>query len=305
MKDDTAYDAQLDVLHGSDPRAVLWTLIKDDIRAACDLFLPVYRESGRHAGFVSIEVDPAQAFDTEATVVDGLALHAELDRPNLMVKVPGTEQGLSAITRLLAEGVNVNVTLLFSVARYEMVIAAHREGIRRLAEAGGDLGGVASVASFFVSRVDNKVDALLPDGHPLRGQAAIANARAAYALFRERGADLTDIGADARPQLPLWASTSTKNPAYRDTLYVEELAGPDSVDTLPEATLSAFRDHGVAADRLTGTGEEARAVLEQLASEGVDLDQVTKELETEGVEAFVTSFEEAVATVAEAVAAHS
>ena len=299
------YDAQLRELRGADPRDALWDLIKTDVRSACDLFLDVYRSTDGAAGFVSIEVDPSKAFDTEETVSDGLMLFRELDRPNLMVKVPGTEQGLAAITRLIAEGVNVNVTLLFSVARYEAVMAAYLAGLRRRAESGGDVAHVASVASFFVSRVDTKVDALLGEGSPQLATAAIANARVAYGAFGRTFAgpgwqDLEDLGA--KVQRPLWASTSTKDPELRDVLYVEELAGPRTVNTVPRATLDAFRDHGVVEDRLSGTADEAAHQLQRLREQGLDLDQVTKELETEGVEKFVASFDSAVATVAEAVA---
>ena len=298
---DETYSPQLADLAGSEPREALWALIKADVKAACDLFLPLYRATDAGRGFVSIEVDPAKAFDTEETVSEALLLAHELDRPNLMVKVPGTEAGLPAISRLLAEGVNVNVTLLFSVRRYEAVAAAYLEGLRRRADAGGELAGAASVASFFVSRVDNKVDAILPGDHPARGTAAIANARVAYGAFQaifDRPEARELLAAGARVQRPLWASTSTKNPAYPDVLYVEALAGPDTVNTMPEATLEAFRDHGTVADRVSGAHEQARAQLERLAAEGVDLDQVTKELEAEGVEAFVASFESATETVA-------
>jgi transaldolase len=301
IAEDTDYDEQIAELAGSDPRDALWTLMKADVRGACDAFLPHYRESGGEHGYVSIELDPSKAFDTEQSVSDGLLLFNELDRPNLMVKVPGTEPGLEAITRLIAEGVNVNVTLLFSVARYEAVIEAYLAGLRRRAEAGDDLGCVRSVASFFVSRVDTKVDALLSSDHPRVATAAIANARVAYGAFQDvfsgpAFAELADQGA--RVQRPLWASTSTKNPEYRDVLYVEELAGPDTVNTMPSSTLDAFRDHGVAEDRITGAAGEARAQLQRLAEEGVNLDQITKELEAEGVEKFVASFEAAVDTLA-------
>jgi transaldolase len=294
------YADQLRALRGSDPRDALWALMRTDVRDACDRFLPLYERSRGASGFVSIEVDPADAFDTEATVSEALLLASDLDRPNLMVKVPGTEPGLEAVTRLIAAGVNVNVTLLFAVPRYEAVVHAYLEGLRRLADAGGDLTRVASVASFFVSRVDGKVDALLGEGHPLLATAAIANARVAYGVFEQvtSSPDWAELAADgARPQRPLWASTSTKNPAYSDVLYVEELAGPDSVDTMPESTLDAFRDHGRVSDRLTGSVEEAGGTLARLAEEGVDLQQVTKELEAEGVEKFVASFEEAVESV--------
>ena len=298
---DPSYAAQLAELKGSDPREALWALMKADVKGACDKFLPLYHESDGALGYVSIEVDPSKAFDTAATTDEGLKLFAELDRPNLMIKVPGTEPGLEAISRLLAEGVNVNVTLLFSVERYEAVIAAYLDGLRRRAAAGGDLRRLASVASFFVSRVDNKVDALLGAEHPRLATAAIANARLAYGSFvREFGgpafAELAAQGA--KVQRPLWASTSTKNPAYRDVLYVEELAGPDTVNTMPEVTLDAMRDHGIVENRISGSAGEAKDQLERLAEEGIDLGQITKELEAEGVEKFVTSFDAAVAAVA-------
>lgn len=302
---DHSYDEQLSQLHGADPREALWALMKRDVRDACDLFLPQYRESNGLHGQVSIELDPSKAFDTEETVAEGLHLFRELDRPNLMVKVPGTEPGLGAIPRLLAEGVNVNITLLFSVRRYEDVIDAYFDGLRKRAAAGGDLTTLASVASFFVSRVDSKVDAVLGEHHPRVATAAIANARAAYESFerRFRGPEFSELAEQgARVQRPLWASTSTKNPEYRDVLYVEELAGPDTVNTMPESTLDAFRDHGTVEDRISGTGGEAKQQLQRLAEEGVDLDQVTKELESEGVEKFVASFDAAVETVARHVA---
>ena len=300
---DHSYDEQLAQLKGSDPREALWALMKRDIAGACDLFGPLYRESGGSKGFVSIEVDPAKAFDTEETVSEGLLLFRELDRPNLMIKVPGTEPGLGAIPRLLAEGVNVNVTLLFSVARYEAVVAAYLEGLRKCADAGGDVSTLASVASFFVSRVDTKVDEIFDQ--PAVATAAVANARAAYESFERifRGPEFAELAAaGAHVQRPLWASTSTKNPKYHDVIYVEELAGPDTVNTMPEATLDAFRDHGVVADRLSGTGGEAKQQLQVLAEQGVDLAQITKELENEGVDKFVEAFDAAVATVAKHVA---
>lgn len=294
---DEAYASQIAELAGSDPREAFWTVAGDDLATACDLFRPVWERTGGDAGYVSIEVDPGKAFDTEETVAEALLLYRQLNRPNLMVKVPGTEPGLEAIPRLIAEGVNVNVTLLFSVARYRQVAYAYMDGLRRLAKAGGDLSEVASVASFFVSRVDAKVDALLGEGHPLRGTAGIANARVAYGVFQElfegeAFADLREAGA--RRQRPLWASTSPKDPAYRATMYVEELAGPHTVNTMPETTLEAVREHATVADRLSGRAAEAREQLDALAAEGVDLDQVTKELEAEGVDKFVASFEAAV-----------
>ncbi|MGH8906700.1 MAG: transaldolase [Egibacteraceae bacterium] len=301
---DADYDEQIAELAGADPRDALWAIMKTDVRDACDAFLPCYRETGGEHGYVSIELDPSKAFDTEQSVADGLLLFHELDRPNLMVKVPGTQPGLATITRLIAAGVNVNVTLLFSVTRYEEVIEAYLAGLRRRAEAGNDLTHVRSVASFFVSRVDTKVDALLGGHHPRAGTAAIANARVAYGSFQQAfcGPGFAELAqAGGRVQRPLWASTSVKNPAYRDVRYVEELAGPDTVNTMPESTIDAFRDHGVAEDRITGAADEARAHLQRLAEDGVDLDQVTKELESEGVEKFIASFESAVDALRERV----
>jgi transaldolase len=300
LAEDEAYGPQLAELRGADPRDALWSLMKADVTAACDLFLPLYEASGGTRGFVSIEVDPSKAFDTEETVSEGLLLAGELDRPNLMVKVPGTEAGLPAITRLIGEGVNVNVTLLFSVARYEAVARAYLAGLERRAEAGGDLSDVASVASFFVSRVDTKVDEQLGGGSPKLATAGIANARVAYGAFGRlfAGPEFAELqAAGARVQRPLWASTSVKNPELRDVLYVEELAGPDTVNTMPEVTLDATRDHARIEDRLSGTAEESMFQLERLSEEGVDLDQLTKELESEGVEKFIASFDAAVATV--------
>lgn len=303
LTDDDSYAPELERLAGTDPREALWKVMKEDVAAACDLFLPMYSESQGIKGFVSIELDPSKAFDTEETVSEGLLIFREMGRANLLVKVPGTEPGLEAITRLIAEGVNVNVTLLFSVTRYEAVAEAYIEGLRRLRAAGGDLSSVASVASFFVSRVDSKVDAVLGADHPRLATAAIANARIAYGSFQRlfSSAEWEDLTADgARVQRPLWASTSTKNPAYPDTLYVDELAGPYTVNTMPESTLEAVRDHGTVEDRLTGKAEEARRQLDRLAEDGVDLDQITKELESEGVEKFIASFEAAVEAMSRA-----
>ena len=297
------YDEQVAALReeGADAASILWAVMKADIVEACDHFGDLYRSSDRRHGYVSIEVDPAHAFDTHETTAQARQLWAEIDRPNLMVKVPGTEAGLAAISALIADGINVNVTLLFSVERYRAVVEEFMRGLEQRVEAGEDISGVASVASFFVSRVDAKVDPMLPVGHELRSTIAIANARAAYAAFTEatstdRWKALADEGA--MPQRPLWASTSTKDPSLPDTLYVDELVGPDTVNTVPEATLDAVRDRGAEpADRLTGTGPQATRRLLALSDLGIDLDQVTKELETEGVEKFVDSFDEAVATI--------
>jgi transaldolase len=302
LKEDDSYREQLDRLAGTDPRDALWEVMKSDVRDACDLFLPLWEDSEGTRGFVSLEVDPSKAFDTEETVSEALLLFRELERPNLMVKVPGTEPGLPALTRLIAEGVNVNVTLLFSVPRYEAVAEAYVEGLRRRHEAGGDLHRIASVASFFVSRVDSKVDAVLGRAQSPDSLAGVHNARVAYASFQRifSGPGWDELAAaGAAVQRPLWASTSTKNPDYPDTVYVDQLAGPLTVNTMPEATLEATRDHGDAADRLTGTGDASRAALTELNRQGVDLDQITKDLENEGVEKFIASFDEAVGSMAE------
>ncbi len=299
--EDEAYEPQLRELAGTDPRDALWTVMKADVRDACDLFAPMYSSSDATKGYCSLEVDPSKAFDTEATISEALQLFSEMDRPNLFVKVPGTEAGLPAITRLIAEGVNVNVTLLFSVRRYEAVAEAYLEGLRQRRDAGGDLAHVASVASFFVSRVDTKVDAILADQRPRLATAGILNSRVAYGSFERifSTADWEELAAaGARPQRLLWASTSVKDPFYPDTLYVQELAGPQTVNTMPESALDAFRDHGEVADRLTGTATEARQQLERMAEQGVDLDVITKELESEGVDKFVESFEAAVEEMA-------
>jgi len=302
LKEDDSYREQLDALAGTEPRDALWEVMRQDVRDACELFLPLWEESEGTRGFVSLEVDPSKAFDTEETVSEGLLLFRELERPNLMVKVPGTEPGLPALTRLIAEGVNVNVTLLFSVPRYEAVAEAYLEGLRRRKRAGGDLRRIASVASFFVSRVDSKVDSVLGRPQSPDSLAAVHNARVAYDSFSRifSGPDWDELAAaGAAVQRPLWASTSTKNPDYPDTIYVDQLAGPHTVNTMPESTLDAVRDHGDVGDRLTGMGDEARAALTDLGRQGVDLDQITKDLENEGLEKFIASFDEAVGSMAE------
>ena len=302
---DDSYDEQLRELHGADPRTALWSIMQRDVQNACDEFLALWDETeGRH-GQCSIELDPGSAYSTEQSVSEGLELFHTIDRPNLMVKVPGTEAGLPAITRLLAEGVNVNVTLLFSVARYDAVITAFMDGVRQRLDNGGDVSRLAGVASFFVSRVDGKVDELFEEGvQPAAPRTAgVANAWLAYDLFRRRFADdgeFADLAAaGARVQRPLWASTSTKNDAYSDVIYVEQLAAPDTVNTMPEETITATREHADVADRATGRADEARAQLDRLRQEGIDLDQITKELEAEGVEKFEAAFQSTVDTVAE------
>ena len=301
------------------PRALFEQLATRDVRDACDQFLGVYRDTDGVDGYVSIEVSPDLANDAAGTVEEARRLWATIDRPNVMIKVPGTVAGAQAVRTLIAEGLNVNVTLLFAVEAHARVIEAYLAGLEERAAAGLPLKPVASVASFFVSRVDSEVDKRIdarmvaaPDAArrerlaALKGAAAIANARLAYALFlREfsgpRWAALRDQGA--RVQRPLWASTSTKNPSYRDVMYVELLAGPHTVNTMPPATLDAFRDHGESADTLSGTAASAGATIAALRREGIEMDEVTEKLLTEGLAAFVKSFETLLAGLARKVAA--
>jgi transaldolase len=290
------YDDQVHAAVASgirDAQDLFFTLALEDVRRAADLLRPTYEETDGRDGFISFECTPDLADDTQATIEQALALWARLARPNVMIKVPATEAGLPAIEELTARGVNVNVTLLFSLARYEQVIDAYVAGLERRAQAGWPVETIASVASFFVSRVDTKVDALLPAESDLRGRAAIANAQRAYARYRERFADerwLSLREAGARTQRPLWASTGTKNPSYSDVLYVESLIAPDVINTMPEATLRAFADHGEAAPSLEVQAPEAAEILRRLEEAGIDLGAVTAELEREGVRSFCDSY---------------
>ena len=249
-------------------------------------------------GYVSLEVDPTLAYDTEATIAEAVRLHELVDRPNLLVKIPATEPGLPAIEEMIARGKSINVTLIFSLERYAAVAEAYVRGLERLVEAGGDPSGVASVASFFVSRVDTEADRRLEEaGAPaeLQGKLAVANAKLAYRRYQEifAGERWEALAArGATPQRCLWASTSTKNPAYRDVLYVEELIGPATVNTMPEETIQAFQDHGEVALTLEQGIEEAEEVFRRIAEAGVDYDDVTATLEREGVEKFADSFAE-------------
>jgi transaldolase len=269
-----------------------------DVQAACDAFMPLYQDSNRRDGFVSLEVSPRLAHDSEATVQEVERLWEAVGRPNAMIKIPGTMAGLSAITRSIAAGINVNVTLLFSVQRYREVIDAFLEGLEWRLERDLPLQGVASVASFFVSRVDGKIDPQLDrmdrklPGATLRGKIAIANAAAAYALFQQ--SLVTDqwirlARAGARPQRPLWASTSTKDPHYPDVYYVEALIAPHTVNTLPPETLQAYRDHGRPVVRIQEAIAAAPAQLSALAALGMNLQAITTELEEEGVAKFAAS----------------
>ena len=274
-----------------------WGLVTQDITEALDILRPVYDEDPGTDGFVSIEVSPALAADTDATTKSARFLHQRIDRPNLMVKIPATPEGLPSVQRMIAEGRNINITLIFSLERYDQVIEAYLSGLE---ECEGDLSRVSSVASFFVSRVDTEVDRRLEaigteEALALRGKAAVAQAKLAYELFRQRFAgDRWDalVARGARVQRPLWASTSTKNPAYPDLLYVDTLIGPDTVNTLPDATAEAFLDHGTVARTVDKGAEEAKATLDQLGAVGVDLADVAATLEAEGVAAFVKSYDE-------------
>ncbi len=307
IADGDAYDEQLrEVLRDQDdPKGVFLALAREDIRDACDLLAPVF-EHGEETrdGWVSMEVDPNFAFDSKATLGEAKRIHAMIDKPNLFVKVPGTKPGLEAIEEAIAAGIPINVTLLFSLQRHREAVEAYLRGLRRLHESGGDLSTVASVASFFVSRVDTEADKRLDEigGHDeLKGKLAIANAKLAYQTYKElfSGSEWEDlVKAGASPQRCLWASTSTKNPDYRDVVYVEELIGRETVNTMAPETIKAFEDHGEARDALEQDVDGARETLERLASSGVEYDEVTQVLEQEGVEKFSDSFNELLEGVA-------
>ena len=304
MGSGTAYDKQINELAagGADVEATFWALAQKDIEDACDLFRAVWEGGSGRDGYVSLEVDPRLAYDTLETYREAMRLHKELDRPNLMVKIPATKPGLAAIEDVIAKGHSINVTLIFSLQRYAEVAESYLRGLERLVAAGGDPSRVASVASFFVSRIDTEADRRLDEAGAveLKGKLAIANAKLAYAHYLEvfSGSRWEYVaGKGATPQRVLWASTSTKNPDYRDTLYVEELLGPDTVDTMPEETIKAFQDHGEAEARLTAGLEESHELMRRLAAAGVDYDDVTETLEREGVEKFAASFEELMSTL--------
>ncbi|WP_405177072.1 transaldolase [Nocardia sp. NBC_01377] len=315
-----AYDAQIKDLAalGADADAAIRTITTDDVRAACDVFLPVFESTNGVDGRVSIEVDPRLAFDAEKTTAQAVELWKIVDRPNLFIKIPATEAGLPAISAVLAEGISVNVTLIFSVARYRLVMGSYLDGIAKAKVAGHDPARIHSVASFFVSRVDTEIDKRLeaigtPEALALRGKAGVANARLAYAEYQ----DVFDGGAHtstyahlaasgANRQRPLWASTGVKNPDYSDTLYVTELVAKNTVNTLPEKTLEAVADHGeVRGDTLSGTAVESQAVFDALSAVGIDLDDVFTVLETEGVDKFEKSWEELLSATTEELGAAS
>lgn len=304
------YDAQLRelVAGGANVEEACWELVIADIHGALDVFAPVHHQSEGSDGFVSIEVDPELAHDTEGTAAAARHLHQRINRSNLMVKIPATPAGLPAIRQMIAEGRNVNVTLIFSVERYRDVMQAYLEGLEQYATIEGvDLSRVASVASFFVSRVDTEVDlrlgALGPDrARELQGRTAVAQAVLAYEAFTEvfsgpRWEALMRRGA--RVQRPLWASTSTKNPTYPDTLYVDALIGPQTVNTLPDATLDAFAHHGTVARTIDSDFAAAHRTWEQVADVGVDLDEVAAQLEREGLASFQASFRELLDTLSQ------
>ncbi|MGH2994736.1 MAG: transaldolase [Gaiellaceae bacterium] len=295
-----AYDEQLrEVLRDErDPKEIFVRLAAKDVGNALDLLRPAWDAGSGKDGYVSIEVDPTLAYDTAATIEEAQRLHELIDRPNLFVKIPATREGLPAIEEMIARGRSINVTLIFSLERYAEVAEAYVRGLERLVEGGGDPRGVASVASFFVSRVDTEADRRLDElGGPdeLKGTLAVANAKLAYQRYKEifAGERWEALrGKGATPQRCLWASTSTKNPAYRDVLYVEELIGPETVNTMPEETIRAFQEHGRVGPTLEQGADEAQRTLERFAMAGVDYDDVTRTLEREGVEKFADSFAE-------------
>jgi transaldolase len=299
------YDAQLRSLveHETEAKEIFFALAVEDIKAACDLLRPAFDRTGGVDGFVSIEVDPLLAYDREATFEQALRLHGLVDRPNCYVKIPATKPGLGAIEDCIARGKSINVTLIFSLQRYAEVAEAYIRGLERLVAAGGDPSRVNSVASFFVSRVDTEADKRLDTlgRQDLQGRLAVANAKLAYQHYLETFAGERWeflAGKGARPQRCLWASTSTKNPSYPDTIYVADLVGRDVVNTMPLETITAFQDHGtVTPGTLTSALDEARRLLDELAAAGVDYDDVTDTVEAEGVEKFADSFRELLAGI--------
>jgi transaldolase len=304
LADSDEYDAQIAELaeRGADVDATIRTVTTDDVRNACDVLKREWEASDGVDGRVSIEVDPSLAHDTDKTVAQAIELWKIVDRPNLFIKIPATQEGLAAITSVLGEGISVNVTLIFSVERHREVMNAYLDGLEKARQAGHDLSKIHSVASFFVSRVDTEIDKRLEDigadeALQLRGQAGVANARLAYAAYQEvfdDGERFASLKADgARVQRPLWASTGVKNKAYSDTLYVTELVAPYTVNTMPEATLDAVADHGViSGDTISGTAQNAQAVFDKLAEAGIDLTDVFLVLENEGVEKFIDSWKQ-------------
>ena len=297
------YDDQLrEVLSEvDDPKEIFLRLAFDDIREACDLMRQAWDRTEGQDGYVSLEVEPGIAHDTETTVEQAQRFHDEIDKPNLYVKIPATAAGVPAIEEMIARGKRINVTLIFGLDRYAEVAEAYVQGLERLVEAGGDPRQVTSVASFFVSRVDTEADKRLEGHDDLKGRLAVANAKLAYQRYKEifsgpRWDELAAKGAST--QRCLWASTSTKNPEYRDVMYVEELIGPETVNTMPKETIEAFQDHGEVRLTLEEGLDEARKLFDDLAAAGVDYDDVTRVLEEEGVQKFADSFDELLEGVA-------
>ena len=303
LSDGAAYDEQVRdlALRGTDVGEAVRMLTTFDVRWACDELREVYDRTDGVDGRVSIEVDPRVAQDADRTVAEAKALWWLVDRPNLYIKIPATQAGLPAITEVLAAGISVNVTLIFSLERYDAVMDAFLTGLERAQANGHDLSRIGSVASFFVSRVDSEIDKQLGDGSPLRGQAAIANARLAYQHYEQvfggdRWKELESAGA--KPQRPLWASTGVKDPAYDDTQYVVELVAPGTVNTMPEGTLEAVADHGkVRGDTVTSTYADAQKVLDDLKEAGIDYDKVVDQLESEGVAKFEEAWNDLISSV--------
>ena len=303
----SAYDEQVGALASGGTSIIdtYWTLVTDDVRDALTLLRATFDATGGLDGFVSVEVAPELARDTAGTITAARDLHTRIDQPNLLVKIPATAEGIPAIQAMTAEGRSINITLIFSLSRYREVIDAYLSGLEDYAHNGGDVSAVRSVASFFVSRVDSEVDRCLdtiatPDALALRGRAAVAQAKLAYHLFRDRfaGPRWLDLAAGgARVQRPLWASTSTKDPAYPDTRYVDDLIGPDTVNTLPDTTIANFEDHGTVARTIDRDIDDAAMVLDRLAQVGVDMDDVGRALEDQGVASFHESFAHVLGTL--------
>jgi transaldolase len=301
------YDADIATLSkdGQTTEELFFELAVKDIQDACDVFDPVYNDEVVGAdGYVSLEVSPFLALDTEGTAKQAEELWKKVDRKNVMIKIPGTQPGLAAIRQTIAKGINVNVTLLFGLERYEAVTEAYISGLEDHLAAGHSIGHISSVASFFLSRIDVVVDPLLEEKgeKSLMGEVAIASAKKAYEIYKrvfstERWQKLADQGA--KPQRLLWASTGSKNPAFKDTKYVEALIGPDTVDTVPLETIDAFRDHGIAANNLESGLEEATKTLEKLKELGIDLDAITQQLEDEGIDKFNKPFEKLLKAIEE------
>ena len=307
MSKGTAYDEQIAQLKaaGTAVDEAVYAMTIDDVRDACDILAPIYERTDGKDGRVSIEVDPRFSADYDKTIAQARELWGKVDRPNVMIKIPATDESIPAITDALAEGISVNVTLIFSVGRYQQVIDAFKAGIKKAADNGKDVSTIHSVASFFVSRMDTEVDNRLnaigsEEALALRGKAGIANARLAYGLFLKELGDAAELPAGANPQRPLWASTGVKNPDYPKTMYISELAGPNTVNTMPEGTIDAVLEDGnLHGDTLNGTQEDAKQVFDQLKAAGIDMDDVVRVLEQEGVEKFVASWSELLESMAE------